>query len=100
MPPRPEATSPHHVIEVVLSALAQQPVKPVFSDEAAAGAGLQRQVAIPPAPPTAGRLSNHVPTPIAADASAGVGAPNKSAALVAPAATARPLSAQTRASGC
>ena len=100
MPPRPEATSPHHVIEVVLSALAQQPVKPVFIDEAAAGAGLQRQVAIPPAAAaTAGRLSNHAPTPIAADASAGVGAPNKSAALVAPAATARPLSTQTRASG-
>lgn len=103
MPPRPDAASPHHVIEVVLSALAQQPVKPVFSDEAAAGAGLQRQVAIPPAAAaTAGRFSNQPPSPIAADASAGVGAPNKSATLdhaLAPAATARPLSAQTRASG-
>ncbi len=99
MPPRPEATSPHHVIEVVLSALAQQPVKPVFSDEVAAGDGLQRQVAIPPAaPPTAGTLSNHAPTPIATDASVGGGAPNKSSALAA-AATATPLSAQTRASG-
>ncbi|MBM3603051.1 MAG: hypothetical protein FJX22_04670, partial [Alphaproteobacteria bacterium] len=91
--------APQQVVEGVLCALAQRVVKPVFSQQAAAGAGLQGQVALPSPELAAPSVRN-----LGADAAslASLRPPSLVTTMPAPNLSAdpvTPLSAQTRASG-